>query len=388
MTTRTLARWLPLPLLAAAAAALAQTPPPPIDVEVGYRHTNVDGNEDMYRTQINERSGFLLRAFTMQTVGEPASIMDHFRIDANDLGTGPAGALRIDAGKSGKYRVRLGYRRTNFFSPLPEFANPLLGQCVIPGQHTYDRNRQLLDVDVDFLSFSKISPFVGYTMNRYSGPGTTTVHLGQDEFLLGQSLRNVDHEFRAGFGFSTSVWSGSVTQGYRRFHDDETLSLVPGAGNGNNSAPVLGRDITPSGITRMPHDTGSTTATRARAAPAHSRRSRSAVSSTASTRRSTAARATRRGAAAFAASSPSSTTSTSWPASSASTATSPAARSSTPSTCRASPSAAPIRATSRSSSTRTIRWSAAKTSRTSPSPRAPARGRSASARARRSRASR
>src|ERR1043165_4978025 len=94
MTTRTLARWLALPLLAAAAAALAQTPPPPTDVEGGYRHTNVDGNEDMYRTQINERSGFLLRAFAMQTVGEPASIMDHFRIDANDLGTGPARGLR------------------------------------------------------------------------------------------------------------------------------------------------------------------------------------------------------------------------------------------------------------------------------------------------------
>jgi len=266
MTTRTLARWLALPLLAAAAAALAQAtppPPPPIDVEVGFRHTNVDGNDDMYRTQINERSGFLLRAFTMQTVGEPASIMDHFRIDANDLGTGPAGVLRIDAGKSGKYRVRLGYRRTNFFSALPEFANPLLGQGVIPGQHTYDRNRQLIDVDVDFLSFSKISPFVGYTMNRYSGPGTTTVHLGQDEFLLGQSLRNVDHEFRAGFGFSTAVWSGSVTQGYRRFHDDETLSLVPGAGNGNNSAPVLGRDITASGVTRSSHDSGSTPFTNA-----------------------------------------------------------------------------------------------------------------------------
>src|SRR4051794_25762204 len=263
MTTRTLARWLALPLLVVASVALAQAPPPPIDIEVGYRMTNIGGNEDMYRTQINERSGFLLRAFTMQTVGEPTSIVDHFRIDANDLGTGPAGSLRLDAGKSGKYRVRLRYPRTNFFSALPELANPLLGQGIIPGQHTYDRNRQLLDLDVDFLSFSKISPFVGYTLNRYSGPGTTTVHLGQDEFLLGQQLRNVDHEFRAGFGFSTAVWSGAITQGYRRFHADETLSLVPGAGAGNNSAPVLGRDITATGITRASHDSGSTPFTNA-----------------------------------------------------------------------------------------------------------------------------
>jgi hypothetical protein len=260
MTTRTLARWLSLPLLLVALAATAQVP---IDIEAGYRWTNVDGNEDMYRTQINERNGLLIRALTMQGIGSDTSLVDHFRVDATDLGTGPAGALRLDAGKNGKYRVRLGYRRTNFFSALPEFANPLLGQGIIPGQHTYDRNRQMLDLDVDFLSFSKISPFVGYTLNRYSGPGTSTYHVGQDEFLLGSDLRNVDHEFRAGFGFSTAVFSGSITQGYRRFHNDETLSLVPGAENGNNAAPVLGRPITASGITRTSHDSGSTPFTNA-----------------------------------------------------------------------------------------------------------------------------
>jgi hypothetical protein len=259
MNTRTVARWLSLPLLVVATAAFAQTP---IDVEVGYRLTNIGGNEDMYRTQINERSGFLIRAFTMQGVSE-TSLVEHFRIDANDIGTGPAGVLRVDAGKTGKYRVRLGYRRTNFFSAVPELANPLLGQGIFPGQHTYDRKRDMLDVDVDLLSYGKISPFFGYSLNRTSGPGTTTVHLGQDEFLLGQDLRNVDHEFRAGFGFSTAVWSGSVMQGYRRFHDDETLSLVAGAGNGNNSAPVLGSDINATDIKRSSHDSGSTPFTNA-----------------------------------------------------------------------------------------------------------------------------
>ncbi|HEV2719385.1 MAG TPA: hypothetical protein VG323_05165 [Thermoanaerobaculia bacterium] len=260
MKTRTLARWLSLPMLLLAAAAFAQTP---VDVEAGYRWTKVSGNEDMYRTQVNERSGFLIRALTWQGIGSDTSIADHFRVDASDFGTGPAGSLRLDAGKSGKYRLRLGYRHTNFFSALPEFANPLLGQGIIPGQHTYDRKRDMLDVDVDFLSFAKIQPFVGYSLNRYSGPGTTTYHLGQDEFLLGQDLRNVDHEFRAGFGFNTSVWSGSVTEGYRRFHNDETLSLVPGAGAGNNLDPVLGRNITAGGISRTSHDSGSTPFTNA-----------------------------------------------------------------------------------------------------------------------------
>ena len=259
MKTRTIALWLSLALLTVAAAAFAQTP---IDVEAGYRWSNISGNDDMFRTQVNERSGFLLRAFTLQSVGGDTSLVDHFRVDAQDLGTGPAGVLRIDAGKSGKYRVRLGYRRTNFFSALPEFANPLLSQGVIPGQHTYDRRRDMLDVDVDFLSFAKISPFVGYSFNRYSGPGTTTVHLGQDEFLLGQDLRNTDHELRAGFGFTTSNFTGSILQGWRKFKEDETLSLV-GPATGNNTAPVLGRDITASGISRSGHNDGTTPFTNA-----------------------------------------------------------------------------------------------------------------------------
>src|ERR1043165_7505168 len=223
MNTRTLARWLSLPLLVAASAALAQVP---VEIEAGYRSAHVSGNEDMSRTQVNEKSGFLIRAFTLQTVGNEGSLVDHFRIDGSDLGTRPAGALPPAAGATGKYRVRLGYRRTNFFSALPEHANPLLGQGIIPGQHTYDRNRQMLDVDVDFLSFAKISPFIGYSFNRYSGPGTTTYHLGQDEFLLGQNLTDVDHELRAGLGFNTSIFTGSITQGYRRFHDDESLLLT------------------------------------------------------------------------------------------------------------------------------------------------------------------
>src|SRR6266536_5040296 len=41
----------------------------------------------------------------------------------------------------------------------------------------------------------------------------------KDEFLLGQDIRNVDHEFRAGFGFSSFVLKGSATP------DIYTLSL-------------------------------------------------------------------------------------------------------------------------------------------------------------------
>src|SRR5581483_12211870 len=129
-------------LLAFAVAPLcAQTPP--LDVEAGFRFLDLKGNEDMYRTQINERSGFLIRSLTL--AGNEGTFADFYRIDASDLGVGPAGSLRIDLGKTGLYRFTLAYRQTNAFSALPAFANPLLGQGIIPGQHTYDRDRRMID---------------------------------------------------------------------------------------------------------------------------------------------------------------------------------------------------------------------------------------------------
>jgi hypothetical protein len=251
MRSRKYAQWLSLALLVVAAgSALAQTTTP-YDVEIGFRTLKVDGNEDMYRTQINERSGLLLRSFTLSTADfeGKTSLFDRFRVDASDLGAGPAGSLRIAAEKSEVYRFNLGYRHTNNFSALPGFANPLLSQGIIPGQHTYDRTQNMLDADLELLPGKAISPFVGYSLNNLSGPGTTTYHQGSNEFLLGQDVKDRDHEFRLGTGFNVGPVYGSVTQGWRTLHSNETFSLA-GPTTGNFPDPVLGRVPTATTITR------------------------------------------------------------------------------------------------------------------------------------------
>src|SRR5688500_19758029 len=84
----------------------------PFDAEIGYRWLDVSGNEGMYRTQINEESGFLIRRFTYATgdFDGHSTLVDRFRVDVSELGTGPAGALRIEAERAGTYRLRLAYR--------------------------------------------------------------------------------------------------------------------------------------------------------------------------------------------------------------------------------------------------------------------------------------
>ncbi|MEA2689572.1 MAG: hypothetical protein QOD51_2179 [Candidatus Eremiobacteraeota bacterium] len=240
-------RWLVLVVCLGAWSLAAQTTP--IDAEIGYRWTDISGNQGLYRTQINERGGLLLRALTLASVGRER-FMDHLRLDVDEMGAGPASSLRLEAGLTGAYRVNLRFRRTDAFSALPSFANPLLAGGVVPGQHTFDRTRNVLDADVEILRWSAIKPFIGYTSNHFEGPGTTTWHVGQDEFLLSQQLRDTDRELRLGAGFEFGPVAGQFTQGWRRFHGHETLTLAPGANNGNNTDPVLERPINASALTR------------------------------------------------------------------------------------------------------------------------------------------
>jgi hypothetical protein len=240
------------PAAPAAAEAPAWSPPAPFDLEIGYRSLNLKGSNDMYRTQINEQNGLLIRSFTLATSdfnGE-VTLLDRFRIDVSDLGVGPAGSLRLEADKLHSYRLRLAYRGTNAFSALPAFANPLLDQGIIPGQHIYSRTRKMLDIDLELLPDRAIVPFVGYAWNDNHGPGQTTYHLGQDEFRLNQSLKEHDREIRAGAAFTFAHFQGQLTQGWRKFSGNETLSLVPGTGAGNNPGPILGVPVTADTISR------------------------------------------------------------------------------------------------------------------------------------------
>jgi hypothetical protein len=230
-------------LLAALPAGAAVIP---FDLEIGYRWYDVSGNDLVYRSQINERSGFLVRAFTMATNDLGGS---DFRVDVSDFGSGPASALRIESGRAGGYRLRVGYRRLDAFSALPEFANPLLAQGIALGQHNIDQRRSAFDADIEFLPGSRFAPFVGYSRGQNEGPVETTYFVGQDEFSLLNSIDETEQEFRAGFAFELGKFAGNVTQGWRDVSGSESVTLN-GTINGNNSGSVLGQPVKMETFTR------------------------------------------------------------------------------------------------------------------------------------------
>jgi len=161
-------------ILAFAAVALAAPLFPqaiPLDLEVGYRWVDVSGNERMYRTQINDRPGLLLRSLDYTSSESFGGFLDYFHVDASDIGAGPAGRLRLQAGAVDLYKLTFTWRQTDLYSALPAFPNPFLAEGIIPGQQTYNRQRNIYDATLELLPGKIISPILQFTRNTYSGPG-------------------------------------------------------------------------------------------------------------------------------------------------------------------------------------------------------------------------
>jgi hypothetical protein len=243
---------VPLVLAAAAAflgAASLRGQALPLDLEVGYRWVDVSGNENEYRTQINDRPGVLLRSMNFTSQEPIDGIFDYLHVDASDVGAGPAGQLRFQAGQVGLYRLNFQWRQTDEFSALPAFANPFLDEGIIPGQQTWNRTRNIYDASLELLPGKIISPVLGYTRNVYQGPGTTTYHLGGNEFLLRDQINSVDELYHAGLNFNLGgAFQAGASYGWRHFTWKDVTALAPGAGNGNVTTPILGQDVTADAI--------------------------------------------------------------------------------------------------------------------------------------------
>ena len=214
----------------------------PVDIELGYRWADVTGNDQMYRTQINDRPGLLLRSLNYTSQG-PVGFLDTFHVDGSDIGAGPAGQFRLQAGQTNVFKLTFVWRETNLYSALPAFANPFLDERIIPGQQTWNRTRNIYDATLELLPGKMITPLLGYTRNVYQGPGTTTYHVGGNEFLLNEQVQSVDQLYRVGLGFHYGAVQAGFTQGWRMYTWKDVAALSPGGGSGNFTTPILGQTI-------------------------------------------------------------------------------------------------------------------------------------------------
>lgn len=248
-------RLLALPLMVWAACANAQTTQ--FSLGLGFQWLDVSGNENMYRSQLDERQGLVIQDFSFTSIGKVGAgvAADRVRVEASGFGGSGHGRLFLETGLTGAYSLRVQYQRAKHFSALPGLANPFLAQGVIPGQHTMDRTSEAVDVDLEILPGRMITPLVGYRWARYSGPARTTYHVGQDEFRLDSNFTQTTSDVQVGAAFHVGSFAATVLQGWRNLDQEESATLALGAGTGNSTNPVLGHDIKLDGLNR--HSTSS-----------------------------------------------------------------------------------------------------------------------------------
>lgn len=217
-------------------------------LSLGYQWVTLSGSEQTYRSQVDEDDGLVLDDLRLALHGQ--DWYDTLLLSASGFGGSPTGSLRFSAARRQAYRLSLNYHRGRRVSEVLDFANPLLAAGVVPGQHTAHGVLDRFDLNVELFPGKAITPLFSYQYVRDREEGATTVHLGQDEFLLGGSTFYRSHEFQVGAAFHLGFFDAVVLQGWRNFEGDSRFVLFPGAGQGNNRRPVLDRDVNLSSFRR------------------------------------------------------------------------------------------------------------------------------------------
>ena len=214
-------------------------------VESGYRALGIDGNRNKYFSDLNYRAGF--RLFDVSFLARArdgrggGGFFDNFLVTASGFDADPHGTVRVNAEKTRWYKFDMNFRRNaynNFISccNLSQFRLPG-AQTIGQGEHTARVKHNLADFDLKLLPQNRNIRFnVGYTLDRYRGPGSSSLNYARDDFQIGlDPWRSRSDEVRGGFEARLGRLDLAFTQGYRYYRDDSTY--VSGFNIGNAGPP-------------------------------------------------------------------------------------------------------------------------------------------------------
>jgi hypothetical protein len=199
---------------------------------------------------------------TMMSPLGAGKYVDRIQLNASAWGGDPYNTLRLFAEKSKTYQFTFDYRKVDYFNFIPTFANPLLAQGILLGQHSFDSTRRTMDFDLILRPGATISPFLAYSRNSGFGPGITTFTAEANEFAVRNQLRDTSDYYRGGVVFTLPRASLTLEQGILKFKDDQRISQEGGTNLGNRRTPVLGQTIVLNQLDENYHARGSTPVSR------------------------------------------------------------------------------------------------------------------------------
>src|SRR5262245_50726520 len=214
-------------------------------MDIGYRwNAGFRGSKDLYRTLVNLGEGprLLGANLTMNSPLGAGKYVDRIQLNASAWGGDPYNTLRLFAEKSGVYQFSFDYRKVDYYNFIPTFANPLLSQGILLGQHSFDSTRRTMHFDLTLRPGATISPFIASSRNSGFGPGVTTFTADGNEFAVTNQLRDTSDYYRGGVHFNLPRMNLTLEQGFLAFKDDQRIFQTSGTNRGNRTTPVLGQN--------------------------------------------------------------------------------------------------------------------------------------------------
>jgi hypothetical protein len=190
-------------------------------VELGYRGTWIDGNQDTYGTFVNLRTGPRVFDYSLhiRSLNHQGLLFD--RLDFTNFGYGgdPDNVSRLRADKNKWYDFSLVFRRHKNFWDYNLLANPLNPVPIMPtagnpltfpitnpvhpvtrSPHSLDLVRRMQDYDLTLLPQSRVRFRLGYSRDVDEGPALTSFH-GTTDFQLAQNFRMTTNAYHVGVDF-------------------------------------------------------------------------------------------------------------------------------------------------------------------------------------------
>jgi hypothetical protein len=213
-------------------------------IEFGPRWRDRDGNEDVYRSHVNLGNGLKLfqSSAELRSPDNTGPLFDRLAVNLNNWGGDPYNTASVRVQKHLWYDFQYWYQKIDYFNFIPEFANPLFGQGVLLGQHSFDSARRMSNARLELFPDSKaFKVYAAYARNSSFGSGLLTANPSfegsSDEFVLRRLIKNRVNDYQFGSDFRRWKLNFSFEQGFRTFADDQGLTQPDGENIGNDSDP-------------------------------------------------------------------------------------------------------------------------------------------------------
>jgi hypothetical protein len=203
-------------------------------IEVGVRGVSVDGNADKYRSDFNYDPGFRVfsSSLLMRSKENNGKLFDTLLVNTFGWNGDPSQYVRVNAEKTRWYKFDGNYRQIDYFNSLRTFAL---------NQHISETQYRLGDFDLTLLPQNeRVKFYLGYSLERNTGPAVTTYDFSRDEFPILAPTRIKADNYRFGVDARVGGIDMSFLQGFRYFKEDtEYLIDMPQVGNNPLNTSVL-----------------------------------------------------------------------------------------------------------------------------------------------------